>query len=175
MGMSVKDHHLFFFFALVLSSAIVAQCDDCVYTVLVKTGSNIKGGTDSIISLNLSSADGDSLEISNLVSWGGLGGPGRDYFERGNVDLFRGKAKCLKTPVCAMKLTSDGSGRHHGWFCKYVDVASDRAHQHFTVEQWLAKDAPPFELQAIRNNCSHGLKNHRKLQQQQIPSDFTII
>ncbi|KAJ4967206.1 hypothetical protein NE237_019055 [Protea cynaroides] len=179
MGMRVKDHHLFFF-ALVLSSAIVAQCDDCVYTAYVRTGSIFKGGTDSIISLTLYGEDGDYLEISNLESWGGLMEDGHNYFERGNLDIFSSRGRCLRTPVCAMNLTSDGSGPHHGWYCNYVEVTSTGsnipcAQQHFTVEQWIAHDAPPYELTAIRNYCPYDLKNQRKLQHQQIPSEFTVI
>ncbi|XP_043697632.1 PLAT domain-containing protein 3-like [Telopea speciosissima] len=171
-----KDHHLFFFvFTLVLSSAIVAQSDDCVYTAYVRTGSIFKGGTDSIISLTLYDTDGNFVEIPNMETWGGLMGDDHDYFERGNLDIFSGRAKCLETPVCAMNLTSDGSGPHHGWYCNYVEVTSTGAHvscaqKLFTVEQWIARDAPPYELTAIRNYCPYDLKNHRKRHQHQIPS-----
>nr|DAD40311.1 TPA_asm: hypothetical protein HUJ06_014634 [Nelumbo nucifera] len=83
---------------------------------------------------------------------------GHNYFERGNLDVFSGRGRCLNTPVCAMNLTSDGSGPHHGWYCNYVEVTSTGAHmgcaqQLFTVEQWLATDTNPYELTAIRNYC----------------------
>ncbi|KAJ4966043.1 hypothetical protein NE237_017892 [Protea cynaroides] len=178
MGTRVKDHHLLFFFAFMLSSAVVAQSDDCVYTVYVKTGWIIKAGTDSIISLTLYSRDGDYMEISNLETWGGLMEDGHDYFKRTNLDIFSGRGRCLKTAVCAMNLTSDGSGPHHGWYCDNVEVTSTGAQiscaqKQFSVGQWIALDAPPYELTAIRNECPYDLKNHRKdQQQQQIPSDL---
>lgn len=85
-------------------------------------------------------------------------GPGHDYFERGNLDIFSGRGPCLGAPICAMNLTSDGSGPHHGWYCNYVEVTTTGPHvpcsqQLFTVEQWIARDAPPYELTAIRDTC----------------------
>lgn len=85
-------------------------------------------------------------------------GPDYDYFERGNLDIFTGRGPCLNGPVCAMNLTSDGTGSHPGWYCKYVEVTSTGIHKpcarkFFSVEQWLATDAPPYELTATRNNC----------------------
>ncbi|XP_011097591.1 PLAT domain-containing protein 3 [Sesamum indicum] len=134
---------------------------DCVYSLYVRTSSIIKGGTDSIISLTLYDSEGSRIKINNLESWGGLMGPGYNYFERGNLDIFSGRGPCLPGPVCAMNLTSDGSGPGHGWYCNYVEVTTTGVHkqctqQQFTVEQWLATDAPPYELTAIRNLCSSG-------------------
>lgn len=132
---------------------------DCVYTVYVRTSTIIKGGTDSIISLTLYDAGGHGIRINNLESWGGLMGPGYDYFERGNLDIFSGRGPCLQGPVCAMNLTSDGTGSGHGWYCNYVEVTATGVHkqctqQQFTVEQWLATDTSPYELTAIRSYCS---------------------
>lgn len=136
-----------------------SEQDDCVHTVYVRTGSILKGGTDSIISLKLYDAYSGSAEIHNLEDWGGLMESGHNYFERGNLDIFSGRGPCLNGPACAMNLTSDGSGPHHGWYCNYVEVTSTGAHipcsqQLFTVEQWLARDASPYELTAIRNKCA---------------------
>ncbi|CAN4116917.1 unnamed protein product [Withania somnifera] len=113
------------------------QEEDCVYTVYVRTGSIIKAGTDSNISLTLYDADGYGLRIKNLEAWGGLMGPG---------------------PICKMNLTSDGTGPHHGWYCNYVEVTVTGAHkqcnqQLFNVEQWLGTDVSPYQLTVIRNNC----------------------
>ncbi|KAJ4953181.1 hypothetical protein NE237_030013 [Protea cynaroides] len=167
MASRVRNDHLLFFFALIISSAIVAQSDDCVYTVYVRTGSIIKAGTDSIVSLRLYDAKHDYVEISNLESWGGLMGKDYNYFERGNLDIFSGRGRCLESPVCAMNLTSDGSGDHHGWYCNYVEITSMGAHipckqQQFTVEQWISLDAPPFDLTAIRNYCPYDLQNIKR-------------
>lgn len=87
-------------------------------------------------------------------------GPDYYYFQRGNLDIFSGRGPCLKGPICRMILTSDGTGPHHGWYCSYVEVKSTGVHkpcnqQSFTVEQWLATDAAPFELTAIRDNCNN--------------------
>ncbi|XP_030468713.1 PLAT domain-containing protein 3-like [Syzygium oleosum] len=148
------------FFLLLL--AITAQSDDCVYTVYIRTGSIIKGGTDSIISLRLYDVHGEGLWIKDLEAWGGLMEPGHNYYERGNLDIFSGRGPCLSAPICALNLTSDGSGLHHGWYCNYVEVTTTGVHtscsqQKFTVEQWLAIDVTPFELTAIRNHCPSDL------------------
>lgn len=135
-----------------------------MYTAYIRTGSILKGGTDSDISLTLYDVNGWGIRISNIVSWGGLMGPTYNYFERGNLDIFSGKGPCLTGPVCAMNLTSDGSGPHHGWYCNYVEITStgphvDCAQKLFTVEQWLATDTSPYELTAVRDNCgSDGAK-----------------
>ncbi|MCK1975375.1 hypothetical protein LNK20_22080, partial [Bacillus safensis] len=55
-------------------------------------------------------------------------GPGYDYFERGNLDIFSGRGYYLGSPVCAMNLTSDGTGSGHGWYVNYVEVTTTGAH-----------------------------------------------
>ncbi|KAL0333055.1 UNVERIFIED_CONTAM: PLAT domain-containing protein 1 [Sesamum calycinum] len=159
-------NHLFFHLLILLAVFTVCRSDDpdCVYTVYVRTGSIFKGGTDSNISLTLYDAKGYGIRINNLEAWGGLMGPGYNYFERGNLDIFSGRGPCLTGPVCAMNLTSDGTGSGHGWYCNYVEVTSTGIHQQcaqetFTVEQWLATDTSPYELTAIRNYCSSEKKN----------------
>ena len=142
------------------------QDDDCVYTVYIRTGSIIKGGTDSIIGLTLYDADGYGIYIRNLEAWGGLMDPGHNYFERGNLDIFSGRGPCLDGPVCAVNVTSDGSGPHHGWYCNYVEVTTTGAHipcaqQQFTIEQWIATDASPYRLWAARNYCNYDLGKAR--------------
>ncbi|KAK1287096.1 hypothetical protein QJS10_CPB19g01426 [Acorus calamus] len=131
----------------------------CVHTVYVRTGSIIKGGTDSVISLTVGDAYGGSVSIPNLEAWGGLMEPGHDYFERGDLDIFSGRGPCLIGPTCSMNLTSNGSGSGHRWYCNYVEVTSIGPHMGcqqklFTVEQWLARDASPYEqLTAVRDYC----------------------
>jgi hypothetical protein len=134
---------------------------DCVYTIFVETGSIWKAGTDSVIGLTLRAAEGYGFTIKDLARWGGLMGAGYDYYERGNVDIFSGRGPCLASPPCRMNLTSDGSGDHHGWYCKSVEVAVTRQHvqcakAEFGVEQWLARDAPPYQLYAERSVCKQG-------------------
>ncbi|KAK1403728.1 Late embryogenesis abundant hydroxyproline-rich glycoprotein family [Heracleum sosnowskyi] len=119
--------YLFIFLAV---ASVVRSDDECVYTVYIRTGSVIKGGTDSKMTLTLYAADGYGIRINNLETWGGLMGPDYDYFERG-----------------------------HGWYCNYIEVTTTGAHipcaqQLFTVEQWIALDRSPYELTAIRDYCS---------------------
>ncbi|KAB1210275.1 hypothetical protein CJ030_MR6G013330 [Morella rubra] len=164
---SMALNTLFLSVCLLFSFASIARSydEDCVYTVYIRTGSIMKGGTDSIISLRLYDLYGEYVEIRNLEAWGGIMELGHNYFERGNLDIFSGRAPCLTAPVCAMNLSSDGSGPHHGWYCNYVEVTSTGVHkqcaqQLFTVEQWLALDTSPYELTAIRNDCSSINKDH---------------
>lgn len=134
------------------------QDGKCVYTVYIRTGSIIKGGTDSIISLTIGDAAGGVVAIGDLEAWGGLMGPGHDYYERGNLDIFSGRGACLAGPPCYMNLTSDGSGPGHGWYVNYVEITTTGPHipcqqQLFTVENWLAMDRSPYSLEAIRDLC----------------------
>ncbi|KAG2711857.1 hypothetical protein I3843_04G090500 [Carya illinoinensis] len=156
--MALNTFFFFVFLSLFFTSIVRSSDDDCVYTVYIRTGSIIKGGTDSIISVRLYDKYGDYIGIKNLEAWGGLMEPGHNYFERGNLDIFSGRAPCLPAPICAINLTSDGSGPNHGWYVNYFEVTTTGAHikckqQQFTVEQWLALDTAPYELTAIRNYC----------------------
>ena len=86
-------------------------------------------------------------------------GAGHDYYERGSVDAFSGRAPCLPSPPCRMNLTSDGSGPHHGWYCRSVEVTATGHHAPcasavFGVDQWLTTDAPPYQLYAARSVCA---------------------
>ncbi|WVZ05022.1 hypothetical protein V8G54_018368 [Vigna mungo] len=139
---------------------------DCVYSVYIRTGSTINGGTDSIIGLKVYDALGNGIYITNLEAWGGLMEPGHNYYERGNLDIFSGRGPCLDRPVCAINLTSDGSGPHHGWYVNYVEVTSAGVHaacssSQFTVEEWLATDRSPYQLWTVRNNCPNVLSQAR--------------
>ncbi|XP_073279218.1 PLAT domain-containing protein 3-like [Primulina huaijiensis] len=158
----MEVNRLCFLLLIFLSISTIIRCDDpdCVLTVYVRTGSIIKGGTDSIISLTLYDSAGYGYLINNLETWGGLMGEGYNYFERGNLDIFSGRVPCLNGPVCAMNLTSDGSGSGHGWYVNYVEVTTTGVHKDcaqtkFTVEQWLALDTKPYNLTAIRDYCSY--------------------
>ncbi|KAD3336446.1 hypothetical protein E3N88_31965 [Mikania micrantha] len=145
----------------IIATGVRSDAADCVYTVYVRTGSVLKAGTDSIMTLTLYDAAGEGIMISNLEGWGGLMGPGYNYFERGNLDIFSGKGPCLSGPVCEMNITSDGTGSHHGWYCNYIEVTTTGVHipcaqQQFTIEQWVATDTSPYELFAARNYCENG-------------------
>lgn len=157
---STTTAFLGFFFSLTLFWKQKLQSDDdCVYTMYIRTGSIFRAGTDSIISVRLYDTYGEYVGISDLVSWGGLMGPKYNYFERGNLDIFSGIGPCLSSSVCALNLTSDGSGMYHGWYCNYVEVTTTAVHkpclqQKFKVDQWLARDEPPYNLTVIKNYCN---------------------
>uniref|UniRef100_A0A0E0PV79 PLAT domain-containing protein n=1 Tax=Oryza rufipogon TaxID=4529 RepID=A0A0E0PV79_ORYRU len=158
-----------FFFLLALAAGVQGETGgvgggggnveyNCVYTVFVRTGSAWKGGTDSTIGVEFAGADGRGVRIADLERWGGLMGAGHDYYERGNLDVFSGRGPCLPAALCWMNLTSDGAGAHHGWYCNYVEVTATGPHRgcaqrRFDVEQWLATDASPYRLTAVRDQC----------------------
>ncbi|KAI8006518.1 PLAT domain-containing protein 1 [Camellia lanceoleosa] len=157
--------------------------NECVYTLYVQTGSGIKSGTDSTISMTLGDSSGRSVWIPNLELWG-LMGHNHDYFEMGYLDIFSGRGPCIGGPLCHLNLTSDGSGAHHGWFCEYIEVTSTGPHKEcsqtiFYVDRWLATDAPPFDLTVVLDGClkDDGPRKHGetgafvvgKQQQQQQP------
>ncbi|CAA6656167.1 unnamed protein product [Spirodela intermedia] len=77
------------------------QNGECVYTVYVRTGSVIKGGTDSKIGFTLGDATGRAVVVEDLEAWGGLMGPGHDYYERGNLDVFSGRGPAASRRRCA--------------------------------------------------------------------------
>ncbi|KAK7358963.1 hypothetical protein VNO77_00906 [Canavalia gladiata] len=167
MATTTYTFSLLFFLSLCFAGTIRSEPDaDCVYTAYIRTGSVLKGGTDSKIGLKLYDKYGYYIYIKNLEAWGGLMGSGYNYFERGNLDIFSGRAPCLNGPVCAINVTSDGSGPHHGWYCNYVEVTTTGPHQscaqeQFTVEQWLALDTSPNQLWAVRNYCRRSLDKAR--------------
>ncbi|KAE9610295.1 hypothetical protein Lal_00006821 [Lupinus albus] len=169
-------------------SFTTTKCDpdyDCVYTVYIRTGSVLKGGTDSKIGLKLYDKYGYYINIKNIESWGGLMGKNYNYFERGNLDIFSGRGPCLEGPVCAVNVTSDGSGDHHGWYCNYVEVTTTGSHlscnqEQFEVEQWLATDTSPYQLWAVRNQCKHRLDQARPVTERGVSrngfgSGFSIL
>ncbi|XP_020204161.1 PLAT domain-containing protein 3 [Cajanus cajan] len=159
---------LLFLFSLSVARSVRSDEPDCVYTAYVRTGSVLKGGTDSKIGVKLYDKYGYFIYIKNLETWGGLMGSGYNYFERGNLDIFSGRGPCLDGPVCAVNVTSDGSGSHHGWYLNYIEVTSTGPHyscaqDNFELEQWLALDTSPYQLWAISNHCSYRLDQARPI------------
>ncbi|XP_051141338.1 PLAT domain-containing protein 3-like isoform X2 [Andrographis paniculata] len=130
---------------------------ECTYGIYVQTGSVQRAGTHSVIGLSLWDESGSQIAIPNLETWG-LMGPGFNYFETGELNIFGVRGPCLAGGVCGINLTSDGSGPYHGWYCDYVQITSfglgiDCSQQMFHVEQWLARDEPPYQLTATRDLC----------------------
>ncbi|XP_052174570.1 PLAT domain-containing protein 3-like [Diospyros lotus] len=141
----------------VFLSAAAGDSDECVYTLYVQTGQGVKSGTDAKISVILGDSKGRSVWVPDLEAWG-LMDQKHDYFERGNLDIFTGLGPCIGKPLCRLNITSDGSGKHHGWFCEYIEITSTGPHKDcsqtiFYVDQWLATDAPPFQLTAVLDGC----------------------
>ncbi|KAJ8625922.1 hypothetical protein MRB53_019229 [Persea americana] len=152
------------------SGAVLGSKDECVYTMYVRTGSVIEGGTDTKIGASFGDGSGREVRVSDLEDWG-LMGPYYDYYEIGNRDIFSARGPCLSGPLCSLNLTSDGSGDYHGWYCEYVEVTSTGPHKActqtiFYVRQWLARDSPPYQLTALLDGCaqssaSSNLNNRR--------------
>ncbi|WOL10202.1 PLAT domain-containing protein 3-like [Canna indica] len=147
-----------------------ASENECVYTIYIRTGFVIKAGTDATIGLSLGDAAGREFVVPDLVAWGGLMGVQHDYYERGALDAFSGRGPCgLDAPLCRLNLTSDGAGNHHGWYCEYVEVTVTGPHVPcaqtlFYVRQWLATDAPPYQLYATVDGCTQPDEvGHRRL------------
>ena len=139
-----------------------------MYSFYIKTGTRISGGTNSVIGVTLWDSSGDSVTIDDIETWGGLMGSGYDYFERGSIDIFSGLGTCTGSgTICALNLTSDGSGSHPGWYVNYVQatitgVSLGCDNQVFEIGQWVADDAYPYQLYAFRNECdSSSLAAHR--------------
>ncbi|XP_054776033.1 PLAT domain-containing protein 3-like [Prosopis cineraria] len=149
MALRVASSSFLFLLSLLISFVAIAK-SDCRYIVRVKTGDRKDAGTDSMISLRLSSPS-NSFTVNNLRDWG-IMGPGHDYFERGNLDVFSGTGPCLG--VCAITVTSNGEGNKPGWYLDYVEVTSTGPKVAFVVNQWLALDEWPYHLYASVNLCS---------------------
>ncbi|CAH2061412.1 unnamed protein product [Thlaspi arvense] len=153
-----RPNVLFLSLLFIATVSVVAFAEDCVYTLNVKTGTISEAGTDAKVSIIIADKDGNKVQIQNLENWGGLMGPGHDYFENGNLDVFASKATCLASPICLLNVTSDGTGFMPGWYLDYVDVTTVRpgstCTHRFNVDQWLATDEPPYSLNVIRNRCA---------------------
>ncbi|KAF5180474.1 Plat domain-containing protein, partial [Thalictrum thalictroides] len=108
--MTTSIYFLLFFFLAAVASV---SSEDCSYTILVKTGSVSKAGTNSKISAILKDAQGSQVNIPNLENHGKMGS-GHDYFEKGNLDTFVVPADCLGSPVCSLTLSSDNKGASSG-------------------------------------------------------------
>jgi hypothetical protein len=124
----------------------------CTFDILVKTGDRQNAGTDSRISLAVSGFRGSAVVIPSLKPLGTMGA-GHNYFERGNLDRFRGTGPCLPTRPCKMLIASNGAGNKPGWFVSYVEVTqrlgSSVATHKWKVDQWLADG----KLSALRDHC----------------------
>ncbi|XP_028790922.1 PLAT domain-containing protein 3-like [Neltuma alba] len=144
----------FVFLLSLISFASMATSEKCTYIVRVKTGDRFSAGTDSTISLKLKSYSGESFTVNNLEEWG-LMGPGHEYFERGNIDVFSGRNACLR--VCAITVSSNGEGFKPGWYLDYVELtivgSGKPAKISFPTNQWLALDEWPNHLYADVDLC----------------------
>ncbi|PIN26759.1 hypothetical protein CDL12_00478 [Handroanthus impetiginosus] len=155
MGVKNLSLYLLILFSIFTISTS-ADRPECIYGIYVQTGTVPRAGTHSVISLTLSDEFAWRLEIPNLEDWG-LMGPGHNYFETGQLDIFGGKGPCLAGQACGLNLTSDGSGPYHAWYCDYVKVVTfgvekECSQEHFAVNQWLSKD-PPYKLSTAINKC----------------------
>uniref|UniRef100_A0A0E0EWY3 PLAT domain-containing protein n=1 Tax=Oryza meridionalis TaxID=40149 RepID=A0A0E0EWY3_9ORYZ len=146
---------------LFLAAAATATTARCTFEIVVKTDGRRNAGTDARVSLQVRAARGPTLTVTNLESWGQMAA-GHDYFEKGNLDRFKGAGDCMPSEPCNMVLTSDGSGNKPGWYVSYVMVTQlgqgslpSMTHR-WAVDQWLAVDEPPHMLTAERRGCGIG-------------------
>ncbi|KAJ6366148.1 hypothetical protein OIU77_002680 [Salix suchowensis] len=93
---------VFLSLSLLLSfSTMVFSDEDCVYTMYVRTGSIIKGGTDSTISATLYDTYGYGVEVPDLERWGGLMEPWTQLLREGQLGHFQRESAVLElTGVC---------------------------------------------------------------------------
>ncbi|CAL5007623.1 unnamed protein product [Urochloa decumbens] len=133
----------------------------CLYEIVVKTAPGVEGGgTDAHVYLKLSSAGDHSaaLEFNDLESWGWMG-PGHDYFEAGNMDIF-GQAPRECDMPCKMLLVSDGSSDKPDWYVNFVEIiqiGSDLSVlvRKFFINGWLSAHKPPYQLFAYQDLCGN--------------------
>lgn len=124
----------------------------CTFDIEIKTGDRKNAGTDARVSLAVTGFRGSAVVIPSLKPLG-IMGAGHNYFERGNLDRFRGTGPCLATRPCKMLLASNGGGNKPGWYVSYVQVTqrlgSSVATHKWKVDQWLADK----KLSALRDDC----------------------
>ncbi|KAM1376689.1 hypothetical protein PS1_038677 [Malus domestica] len=118
----------------------------------VKTGSIIKVGTYSKISMTLDDFSDRFVWVPDLRLWGLM----RPQYD---VDMFRVHSPCINAPVCRLTLTSNEFGAHAGWYCDHVEVTATGPNtacskSMFYVQQWLSNDVAPYQMTAIRNACN---------------------
>ncbi|KAI9114171.1 hypothetical protein K1719_014821 [Acacia pycnantha] len=130
----------------------MANSDEGMYLIRVQTGDRYGAGTASKISLKLESSEGRSFTIDNLVHWG-IMKPGHNYFQRDNLDFFKGTGPCLD--VCKITVTSDGKGTMPGWYVDFVEISVtgnsllDNTRK-FEVNTWL-DTSDSYQLSATVN------------------------
>lgn len=123
---------------------------------MVKTGDIAKAGTDSKIKLSMGDLRGKSIQVPDLEKWG-IMGLEYDYYERGNLDLFVGREKCIGPQICRMKLESDAKGESPGWFVEYIEVVTVKPESgckqvKFPVNKWLGVEGVK-ELNVVLEEC----------------------
>ncbi|KAF5202586.1 Plat domain-containing protein [Thalictrum thalictroides] len=126
---------------------------------MVKTGTVGGAGTNSKISCTLQDAHGSQVSTTNLDLHGKMGS-GHDYFESGNLYTFTVDTTCMDSPVCFLKLSSDGSGYKPGWYVDYVQVLTTKGSQKaagdnilFDIYGWFTTDQPPYLLTRTFHRC----------------------
>ncbi|XP_050209093.1 PLAT domain-containing protein 2-like [Mercurialis annua] len=155
--MAIASYILSFLICLTFSSIVLS--DYCTYTISVKTGTESHAGTDAVVSLKFSDLMETPIDIPVLENYGVME-KGHDYFENGNLDIFKYTGSCFSTyPICFMKLSHNNGGEHSGWYVDYVEIETHGGQtkypkQHFLVGQWLAYDEQPYKITTCRERCA---------------------
>ncbi|KAL9247774.1 hypothetical protein vseg_021169 [Gypsophila vaccaria] len=139
-----------FFLASFLASNVYSWDDyDCTYIIYVKTGDQPTAGTNAKVSLELKDIYLNKVNVTNISSHGVMGNKWYEYFQRGSMDAFAIKGKCLKGPVCGLTISHDNSGFAPDWYVDSVDVTAISPRRgcrktNFHVNGWLAFDKAPY-------------------------------
>lgn len=123
---------------------------------MVKTADQPRAGTDSKIKLTIGDYRGQYIHITDLEKWG-LMGKDYDYYERANLDIFGGREKCLRPPICRLKIESDAKGESPGWLIEYFEITYVRPERgckqvKFPVNKWLGAQGVK-ELTVLLEDC----------------------
>ncbi|XP_054820748.1 PLAT domain-containing protein 2-like [Prosopis cineraria] len=123
MALKVALSSLLFLLSLITLVAIAASENcTCTYAISVQTEHKDRAGTESKISLCVKDVNVTIFKPDNLRDWG-IMEPGHDYFEKGNLDFFKGEQVGLHP--CLITVTSDGSGKNSAWYLDHVKIAID--------------------------------------------------
>ncbi|KMT10194.1 hypothetical protein BVRB_5g119550 [Beta vulgaris subsp. vulgaris] len=151
--------YCFSFVVVFLSLALVVHSYDCTYVVSLKTGTINKAGTHAKVLLRLHDNQGHSVDATDLSAYGV--GSKDHYFKRGQFDKFNIPGDCFPSPICIIELSHNNGGSSPAWYVEYLEVAvvtlqmqnTTSPVRRFNINQWLAKDEPPYSLSVVKNQC----------------------
>jgi outer membrane protein assembly factor BamB len=127
------------------------------YRISVLTGDRKNAGTDAKVTIGLIGADGATSGPLDLDT------PGRNDFERGQLDVFTLSAPANISELATIALDQDNGGDGPGWYVREVRVknlASGREWV-FYAERWLADDEPGGRTARLIPSADCGTASYR--------------